>query len=320
MPLERGQGRLVVAGRAWPCVIRNVSIGGYGVELREAANLGDAETAVLETSDGAIPVRIVHISALSKTTRLGLTRVDEPDRQALAEEQARRFRSYQLALLAAAAVFFAGLALVERSSEHAPSRHPPSLWQTGRALGIGATTSGSDRGTASAGGSSSTLLSPSSLGGPPSFSVPKSTLGGHTTNRPAAVQPPSSGSGAVLTNWRGHQAASGSGTAANAAGSRAAMSSDGLVANRSSSAAATAGKPVRLAAQVLDELARLSTAAAGQPTARQRAATLDALLTEIATVASEPPTGPAQAVSRDGVHIEYRSTGEALEVLRVRVD
>ncbi|MDZ4684456.1 MAG: hypothetical protein SH850_05155 [Planctomycetaceae bacterium] len=250
MPGERARGYLIVRSRRLPCVVQNVSIGGFGVEVSIDPAIAEADTAVLETDDGAVPVRIIHTHEQDKTLLVGLLRLEtDPSEQTAA--RSCREKQLSLALGVALALFFSGMGFLtvtaDRTTEHSRARSS-ARWPWS--------------------------------GGIVSSKAPASPV---PTPRPVRSSAPSRP-------------------------------------ERAAARPATASLSMKLSDTVVEHIQRLSDAAGTNAAAQRQAETLHELLTEVAATSDPLPAGQTSAVARDGVQVEYRSTGGAVEIVRVLVE
>ncbi|HUQ69887.1 MAG TPA: hypothetical protein VM165_10210 [Planctomycetaceae bacterium] len=144
MPGERARGHLIVRSRRLPCVVQNVSIGGFGVEVPIDPEVAESDTAVLETSDGSVPVRIIHTHEQGKTLLVGLLRL-ETDSTEQTAARACREKQLSLALGVALALFFSGIGFLtltaERTTEHSRAQSSARWPWTGGIVSSNAPTS-----------------------------------------------------------------------------------------------------------------------------------------------------------------------------------
>lgn len=110
-------GYLVVQSRRLPCLVQNVSIGGFGVEVAHDPVLADVEKAVLETRGRAVPVRIVHTSLANGKLAVGLSELAPEERPLF--WSAGRLRQTSLAVGAFAIAFLSAMALLAVHAEQA---------------------------------------------------------------------------------------------------------------------------------------------------------------------------------------------------------
>jgi hypothetical protein len=110
-------GYLVVRSRRFPCLVQNVSIGGFGVEISHDPALAGVETAVLETRGRAVPVRIVHTSVANGKLSVGLSEFAPEVRPPF--WSAGRLRQTSLAVGAFAILFLSAMALLAVHAEQA---------------------------------------------------------------------------------------------------------------------------------------------------------------------------------------------------------
>lgn len=94
---------LVVRSRRLPCVLRDRSIGGFGVELSYDPIIAEIGQGTLETIEGSFPVQIVHTSLSPGGLLLGLAEVGPA--QTRPAISSRQLRGLSFALGTAAAVF-----------------------------------------------------------------------------------------------------------------------------------------------------------------------------------------------------------------------
>jgi hypothetical protein len=110
-------GYLVVPSRRVPCLVQNVSIGGFGVEVAHDPAIANAETAVLETQGRAIPVRIIHTSVNNGRLSVGLS--ERPLDERPSGWSANRLRQTSFAMGAFAVVFLSAMVLLAVNAERA---------------------------------------------------------------------------------------------------------------------------------------------------------------------------------------------------------
>lgn len=96
---------LVVRTRRLPCVLRDRSIGGFGVELAYDPVIAEVGHGTLETPEGAFPVQIVHTSQSPSGLLLGLAELGPA--QPRPSISSRQLRGLSYALGAVAALFLA---------------------------------------------------------------------------------------------------------------------------------------------------------------------------------------------------------------------
>jgi hypothetical protein len=114
---DRTPGSLVVGSRRLPCLVQNVSIGGFGIEVVHDPAIVGAETAVLETRGRAVPVRIVHTNVTQGRLSLGLSEMTPEDRPS--SWSAGRLRQTSFAIGAFAVVFLSALVLLAVHADRA---------------------------------------------------------------------------------------------------------------------------------------------------------------------------------------------------------
>jgi len=132
MPGQRARGHLIVRSRRLPCLVQNISIGGFGVEVPIDPVIAEADTAILETDTESVPVRIIHTHEQGKTLLVGLLRL-ETDPAEQTAVRAYRQKQWSLALGVTLALFFSGMGYLAATAERsdAPFRARTSAQRTG---------------------------------------------------------------------------------------------------------------------------------------------------------------------------------------------